>query len=570
VDDLRKVTRNPLFLEQQIKAIFSTRWEETAEALRGILTPQAAAPDDLSAFGEEVRRKAEQGQAVVDAVDGTLEAARFSNSRAVRTTAKEIRSIFKSWRPVTQQGTSYVNLDGTRIELFNALDVLSLTVRLIWLSDLQRERAGWLTIYQGFATGDAGLDQDQTQASAIAIAEADEAWVRRGDIILGFVKDNAVNLGLRLTSEALAKGWVNWSWKTFGKRTTGHLVAGAASAVLLGFTLGNLLYGLDDLFNNFKTGERADELRRRFRDGRLLIQTRAPQRRADNLYDGNHAAQFRAAYMLESLAAAQMYRSYANGVEATVRQNLLGLINPINWFRGKEWREAVKTMREVADSVERTAEDEIGHPRFLDAAVDLALARLAQPKGAPNASAVAGMIYDIILSGEKAALEFRVQNTGQTAWPVGDCAFVGLAGNPAAAPSSLALSKAVQPGDNASWSLQLSMTGTPGVRRLRYQMQCQGKSFGDVITGYVFILPPQMKDLEVRLRRQIEEWQQQGQQAVEELVQRLAEEIQRELEKQARGVIENLTRQCQGAALLSVGALWIAYRGRRRSPGGKR
>ena len=36
VDDLRKVTNNPVFVEQQIKALFSTRAEETAEALRGV------------------------------------------------------------------------------------------------------------------------------------------------------------------------------------------------------------------------------------------------------------------------------------------------------------------------------------------------------------------------------------------------------------------------------------------------------------------------------------------------------------------------------------------------------
>ena len=93
---------------------------------------------------------------------------------------------------------------------------------------------------------------------------------------------------------------------TYGKRTTGHLVAGAASAVFLGFTLGNLIYGLDDLYNNFKAGERADEMRRRFRAERMQVQDRA--RSASGVtFDGELAARFRVAYMLESLAAAQVF-----------------------------------------------------------------------------------------------------------------------------------------------------------------------------------------------------------------------------------------------------------------------
>lgn len=370
VDDLRKVTNNPLFVEQQIKALFSTRWEETAEALRGTVTSQTPPPPGVTDFGDTVRQRAETAIDMRFVVDDTLEAARFSNSRAVRNTAKDIKSIFKSWRPVTEQATSYVELDGNRIELFNALDLLALSVRLVWLADLQRERAEWLNEYTSFAVGDAAFDEDQLRATGIVNAEAQDNWTQRGVIVLQFVRDTAVEMGIRVTTQQLAEQWVKWSWKTYGKRTTGHLVAGAASAVLLGFTLGNLLYGLDDLYNNFQAGVRADEVRRRFREGRRQIQERATQQ-ADGLYNGELAAQFRVAYMLESLAAAQMYRSYADGVDATVRQGLFSLVNPINWFKGKEWREAVQGIRGVAERVEGDAEATIGHPEFIDAAIVL-------------------------------------------------------------------------------------------------------------------------------------------------------------------------------------------------------
>ncbi len=299
-DEFRRVTRNPLFLEQQFKALFSTRSEETAEALRGMLTPQVQAPADLEAFGQEVRQLAEDGSTVVDAVDLTLEAARFSNSKEVRTVAQDIRSTFRSWRPVTQQGTSYIDMDGTRVDFFNALDVLSLGIRLMWLADLQRERGDWLGSYIELASGEARLDNDQLLASAIVQAEVEENWIQRSNIVLGFVRDRTADLSLRLGEELLSKKWVEWSWNTYGKRTTGHLVAGAASAVFLGFTLGNLIYGLDDLYNNFKAGERADEMRRRFRTERLQVQDRA-RSTAGETFDGELAARFRVAYMLEFL-----------------------------------------------------------------------------------------------------------------------------------------------------------------------------------------------------------------------------------------------------------------------------
>lgn len=375
VDDLRKVTSNPLFIEQQIKALFSTRWEETSEALRGIITSQSAAPTDISDFGQIVRQGAEAGSDIESVVDKTLDAARFSNSRSVRGVAKDIRGIFKSWKPVTEQATSYVELDGNRIEFFNALDVLSLSVRLVWLAGLQRERAEWLNEYQSFATGNAAFDEDQRKANNLVSAEAQDNWARRSVIVLQFVRDNAVEMGIRVTTQKLADQWVKWSWKTYGKRTTGHLVAGAASAVLLGFTISNILYGLDDLYNNFQAGVRADEVRHRFREGRRQLQEQA-NRRSDGPYDGQLAARFRVAYMLESLAAAQMHRVYADGVEATVRQGFLSLINPISWFKGKEWREAAQEMRSIADRIEGDAETEIGHPEFIDAAIVLASSRI--------------------------------------------------------------------------------------------------------------------------------------------------------------------------------------------------
>lgn len=376
VNELRNITRNPFFVEQQVGALFSIRAEENAEALRGILTRRAGSADGIEEFGEELRRFAEISGNVTSAVDEALEAARFSNSRRVRNVAKGVRETFKDWRPITNQVQSSVELAGQRIELFDALDILELSVRMLWLSELQYDRSQWLNDYLDFAVDEAAFDSDQLIANGIVQAEARDNWLRRGVIILQFVRDTAWNSTVRLGGKAIADAWVKWSWNTYGKRATGHLVAGAASSVFLGYTASNLILGLDELFANFKTGERSDELRRRFRSGRLQLSNQVHSL-GDSTYDGDLAVRYRAAYMLESLASAQMYRTYADGVEATVRKGWLAVINPIAWFQGEQWREAVRGLRSIADSVEQEAEDTVGCPIFVDAAIALVAERVS-------------------------------------------------------------------------------------------------------------------------------------------------------------------------------------------------
>lgn len=707
VDDMVRVTNSPLFLGQYFKhAIFGDRTAETTEALRSILTAYRASPDTMTDFADQIRIQAETTNSFDDAVREIAESARFSNNKAVRDVAKDLRATFKSWERSTEQGRSFIKINGQRIELFNALDVLSLSAHLLWLANFERDRADWLKTYLTYAQGDATLDADQGLAAAAAIVETESDWVQRGNIILQFVADKTSDLAIDLGKKALADLWVKWSWQEFGKRSTGHLVAGAASAVLLGFTLGNLILGLDDLYNNFITGERADELRRRFRSARLQLQPGALRTVAE--YDGEMAARFQVAYMLESLSAVSEYRSYADGVDATVRQNLFALINPVVWFRGKEWSEATRQLREVANQIELNAENTIGHPEFVDAAVKLVTDRLAlgatlpavivddaeagcvkmgnasfwhstsaghaggaiwtfnesqkttnsvrwipalrrsgsyqlhafipahpaqlpkpftqaarysihhagadniktasqagannewldlgtyyfsgkgdeyiglvdqtgEPSGstivafdalrwtavnrdipALDASATNAFVYDIVLPGETASLEFHLQNTGAAPWNGSEHSLEAQAGDFGAAPRSLPVVGQVSPGETATWNVNFVVSGSPGVRRFPYRMQFAGQPFGQVVTGYVFVVPEALKDMEAKIRGQIEDWKRQGQKTIDDLVQGIWQEIQREIERQAQRAVGQL---CQGTGVLLAMVLLIGCRG---------
>jgi len=457
-EDLQAVTRNPLFIEQWIKGLFVSREEQTLEALRAILSPQLET-DTVSQLADGIAQAMGRVNTAVEAVDQTIEAMRFSNNRTVRNLQKDIRQVFKEWRPITEQGASYVDIGGSRIEFFNALDVIALGVRLLWAAQLNRERVEWLTRYQsGSYTGEAALDAEQMAAVITARAEAEEAWVQRADVILQFARAHVVDAAYHLGRDQLARLWVQKSWETFGKRTTGHLVAGVASATLVGLSLGNLLYGLDDLVTNFRVAERADELRIAFRTGRAQLQLRARQA-GSNVYDGSLAEDFRAAYMLEALAAAQAYRSYADGVGATVNKGLLDLLNPLNWFVGDDWREAMNGLRKLADQGEREADNAIGHPPYIDTAVALAQETARRLTEEPKSAGLAALpsaplFFDIIQPNETARLVIEMRNTGTVPWSLDQgiaLSQISSSGKPIG--ETYALLQSIAPGQTGRWEI---------------------------------------------------------------------------------------------------------------------
>lgn len=381
--DLRLVTRNPLFVLQIIPGAFETQEERRLEALRAILAVQLSPPAEIEQAGNVVLEFLENGQAstVEQAVDLALESGRLSNSKEVRTAVAELKTWFKPFQRYTQQGRSYFEYNGKRIEFFNALTLVELALRMIWLNPYQTDRVALLENYQlAFAGDDVALPEPVARAAAVATAEADDASLQRAVILLDWIKESGTDLGTRLAAEEVGRRWVQWSWQEFGKRTVGHRVAGAASGVLLSLTLADLLYGFDDTYSKFVVAESSDELRLAFLDGRQQLQAEA--RRDNEWYDGQLAGQFQAAYLLESAAAAHMLRSFGDGIQASVDRGVLSLVTPISWWNfltGDEYRSSAIGLIDIANGIEQEADALLGHPIIIDSFVDLIMNRLDLP-----------------------------------------------------------------------------------------------------------------------------------------------------------------------------------------------
>lgn len=690
-------------------ALFKSETDYLTEALRAMLVPQSTMPGQLESFGQFVRETAETSDELIGLAEAAAEVDRFSNLKRDRLIAKQVEKWLKSWSRINEDGAPKIKAFGQKMPLVTALDLIPLAVKLAWLTEYHPERVRWLEAYNNyFLTDDSRLTIEQQTAVNTVLVEVNSDTAKISSILLSFTKDKANDLAVGLPVTALTEAWVKDSWKTFGKRTTGHFMAGWVARINVAFTIADILYGLDDLYNNFRVAASADTLRRRFHAGRLLIEAQADEQAEANVYDVRRIRHYQSAYLLEAMATAQLLRSYADGVESTVKDDLTQYFNPVSWVKGNEWRAAAIDFRQKATDGEAAAQQAILAPVWLPDALkqiqqryrlsqltmdnaeagfkesgptdfwltstsgfrngslwtknelsqtkntgqwtlkiyqtgiyraqayippaspeislpyttaaryritgsatdgevvknqaeaagawlDLGLyyveagqavaIELLDQTGEPTGSTAivfdavqwvpvpesaapnlydarqVGAAYDIVVAGETAVLTFTVQNTGLKPWNDGEFVLVGDISNTKDATSAFSVEGPLKPGATATYTVSLPITGTFSILTLNYQMQRDGQPFGPKLSGQVFVLPPELRQVEEGIRNQIEEWQKQGEQAVEDLMKQIQDAIQREVEKQVQRQLEEL---CGGAASALLFAGVIGWQGVRR------
>lgn len=373
--EMKRFTNLPVFLQfwerLVLNNLFKTRDEEYAEALRGILSTQLEMPSDLQMAVDESVKRTQRNALIGDAIEAVLVSNEaLSNSRRVRRNAKDWQIAFEWWRKTTEQGRSYVELADKRIEFFNALDLYVLGTKLIWITNLQKDRSLELGMFVDHTSGEDAFDTDMLQAYFRVSAEVDNAWLQRGQIILDFAGETGVNLVERLGPEALAKLLVSKKGSILG--ISRYAWAHAISLVSIGYLVGDFLFGINDTYHNFQIGVRTDEIRQKFQSWRtaLIRQTRI---QSVPIFDGELANQYRSAYLLEAYASARVYRLYADGVEASARS---GIIDPIKKLFGQEYSKAGDGLRQIGMKIETDAEETLGYPSFLDEAQRLSRNRI--------------------------------------------------------------------------------------------------------------------------------------------------------------------------------------------------
>ena len=559
---LKSLRTNPIFaaafIEQNVKALFDKPSEEYAEAFRSMLTAQAGGVQKADEFIDDVVSAYDDAPTMEDAIDQVISLAKYSNDRDLRQLAKKARETFGHW----QHQTNLVDTGDGLITAGNAFELASLGMRMIFLSDLELDRAGWLQYYSNTA-GKNGVG-DQQDAASLVIKEANNDWLRRGEIVRDFIKEKGVDLGVNIVKEEIARDLVQYAWKEFGKRNLGHLAAGAAYQVLLGFTIANLLYGMDDIYHNFTIADRSDQLRRNFRQSRLLILEKQWTENP-SFYEGDVIEAYRTAYLLEALAAAQAYRSYADGVTSSRLILQIG-----DFFSGGEWTRAIDYFRESANSAERNAELYLGHPPVIEGAVALTFERLAAgPRNDRldyDSLIVTYPEYLILEPGEVGTITIDIQNTGFLPWTAGgDFALVNTNQQTLGADPMQILSGEIPPGYISRWVISVQAPPQAGLYRTTWQLSSHGEPVGPEVTGLMAVVPNARTDLNPSLL--FREWLD-G--LINDLQRQFSEWLKMEMERQTREILVTLQRQlCGGTLLVPMTVIlgtWV-IRWKKRYPG---
>ena len=375
-EELQKVTKNVLFaqLKGLLEVVLSSRQEEILQTMRtfGVVQDSGGIEQFVSATASAWKSEGE----LVEAIEATAKLGEFSTLPGVREVAKEARLLYKDW--AVFRTLSVLSIGEVDIGLTDGLDFAAIALRMAFVTSLDQERTALLRNYlEHFAGSNEGLDKEQSAAARQAIEESKSLARQRDGLFKDFAKQWLVDKAAGVGEKAIAEKFVSVAWKTFGKRTTGHIAAGAASSVSLGLTLGNLLIGNDAVYDHFRLAERSDELYRKFGSGRLRLSQNAAASKPVE-YDGRQAEQYQSAYMLEALAGAQALRSYCDGVDAINKRPFGWLLNLVQstiakWYPTTTWADAVKDLRATADATEREAEGIMGHPASVAALLAVAL-----------------------------------------------------------------------------------------------------------------------------------------------------------------------------------------------------
>lgn len=372
--DLAAVLENPPFPHEEPGAALQSRRDQFAAAMRLLLTDGRAANEADALLDEALGRAPKTLGGALDAVGG---AAALAGNAAVGALADDLAAVYAGFDP------------GVRLRK-NVAQGLRLAARLLWAEQLQQERAAWLAAYaDAFVDGPGSFGRDELRAAFAVLAEAEDTAGRRMDVARGVVSDKALPAALKLAGEnaAAALGALaRRAGDAAGAPLSGHAAASALAAPA-GLTIYDLLYGSDAAWDDFTLAARSAELHALFAAGRQAIEQRAQEEGDAAAFDGDLAAQWRAAYLLETLAAAAAQRSYAAGLAAAAR--LPGTRELPALLHEDDPAAAADDLAAGADVMEQGASDAFGAPPLFDAPVSLAGGRAAAPAAAAPAAPAA-------------------------------------------------------------------------------------------------------------------------------------------------------------------------------------
>ncbi len=180
--------------------------------------------------------------------------------------------------------------------------------------------------------------------------------------------------------------------------------------------------------------------------------------------------------------------------------------------------------------------------------------------------------------GEASRIVFEIQNTGSVSWLPGQgYALINTNEESLGASPTQALDSEIPPGRIALWIIPITAPSQISLNWTEWQMAHDGEPFGDTAFCLIAVVPD--GDIDIDLAALLASWldalvreiEDRFNQFLQDLVDRFEEWLQRESERLLSELLETLSQQCCGAALVAPGAIllvgWTSARRRRKGMG---
>ena len=367
------------FVEQEILELFRSEPERYAEPLRLMLV---ANKDSLGQQALDLLDKFASGAASTqEAVESLASFTRYNNDERVREKVTGALEELLTWwrgRQAAAKARGWtggvaggydLEIEGIRVKGAAVIDCLKVGVRFLELRSASAARVEMLKELRAYIRAKPARQQCVDPALLAAmdqvIAEAESAPYSAITAILEFVRDKAVGSMLSTVEGELAREWARHAFKSWGTRTTGHMMAGAASGLLLGYSISNLAFGLDSVHANTYNAHYARLIHDSL--GKLARHIRQNEARSAPYVDAGLIAPYRASFVFCKLAEVEFFRALAERSDAVWSLKII-----IDFFTKNSMTEGIQGLRGWADTLLKYLLPAWVTPPVIDRAIELA------------------------------------------------------------------------------------------------------------------------------------------------------------------------------------------------------
>jgi len=295
-----------------------------------------------------------QGKSIVD---DFLKAGQLSKSEQIRKISKVLKKLMGEFVTVKDPlGNKIVEIRGQKVTIFWTEPLIDLVFAVAEERAYLEERIEQLKIILELANNypGSGFNSQLIRAMKEVINESEFSPLEElNQKLVDFFLNEVSKFGLRWTRKFLVDKWASFILQNTARDSLlQYLLAGAASQVSLGFSISNVLWGMDALYDSgVKAATTLDFSARLIQ----LLSKLCQQNRQDNYYEALKARQLRALLVWAGLCRMEFHDCMArNANSSLIKRWVVDLF--ASFFGQKTMSEVIQERQSWAEDAERLIE----------------------------------------------------------------------------------------------------------------------------------------------------------------------------------------------------------------------